>query len=600
MVLSSLMRNAVAKPMSVQELCRKAESFEYDTSIPLRYWIRTANLLLKEANIYEREGNDQQAYLLLFRHANLVLGHLSKHPDASKQENRPALEALERSIPKVLDKLGGLKPRITQQFERYQRALQQREAQRTALAKDRGRQEVGRPQGRGLSTTRTESDPSFASPANSLAAGENREFAVRLAQKEFRRRETARRSTRQAGISEAEEQERRIGGVWGNWEEALANDGDAKEDELQKKIRETRSQMRDPGVERGTSRAGYGVPDSNDISSRRHGSPSYRYPNVPKREEQRYEDWIPDELPNSASLKSPEKGILKTLPQPELPPKSPLPPNRSSESASSLDHDEYFPPRPEKTPISSPPPSDSISRSATATPTSNDLQPSTFTFKPSAHLENGSPLRTIFLPPSLRSTFLKVAEPNTRANLETCGVLCGSLISNALFISRLVIPEQESTSDTCETINESALFDYCDSEDLMVLGWIHTHPSQTCFMSSRDLHTHCAYQVMMPESIAIVCAPSKNPSLVPLHVLLAIVHTLMSAARPCPLTLDGSRWGVFRLTDPPGMQAIRNCAKPGLFHPHDENDIYTDALRPGHVFEASGLEFQVVDLRPGY
>jgi STAM-binding protein len=98
------------------------------------------------------------------------------------------------------------------------------------------------------------------------------------------------------------------------------------------------------------------------------------------------------------------------------------------------------------------------------------------------------------------------------ANLETCGILCGTLISNALFISRLVIPEQESTSDTCETTNEGALFDYCDSEDLMVLGWIHTHPTQTCFMSSRDLHTHCGYQVMMPESIAIVCAPSTEPS----------------------------------------------------------------------------------------
>lgn len=138
--------------------------------------------------------------------------------------------------------------------------------------------------------------------------------------------------------------------------------------------------------------------------------------------------------------------------------------------------------------------------------------PSAFTFRPSAYLENGAPLRTLFLPTTLSEAFLSIARPNTLANLETCGILCGTLISNALFISRLVIPEQESTSDTCETTNESALFDYCDSEDLMVLGWIHTHPSQTCFMSSRDLHTHCGYQVMMPESIAIVCAPSKNPS----------------------------------------------------------------------------------------
>jgi STAM-binding protein len=57
-------------------------------------------------------------------------------------------------------------------------------------------------------------------------------------------------------------------------------------------------------------------------------------------------------------------------------------------------------------------------------------------------------------------------------------------------------------------------------------------------------------------------------------------------------------WGVFRLTDPPGMQSVLNCRKTGLFHPHDEPDVYTDALRPGHVHEADGLEFQLVDLRP--
>jgi STAM-binding protein len=90
-------------------------------------------------------------------------------------------------------------------------------------------------------------------------------------------------------------------------------------------------------------------------------------------------------------------------------------------------------------------------------------------------------------------------------------MLGGILKSNALFITRLIIPEQTSTSDTCETLNEEELFDYCDKEELMVLGWVHTHPTQTCFMSSRDLHTHVGYQVMMPESIAIVCAPTKQP-----------------------------------------------------------------------------------------
>jgi STAM-binding protein len=120
----------------------------------------------------------------------------------------------------------------------------------------------------------------------------------------------------------------------------------------------------------------------------------------------------------------------------------------------------------------------------------------------------------VFLPRKLRQAFLDIARDNTKAGLEMCGMLCGTPINNALFIRCLLIPDQKCTSDTCETENESSMFDYCSSEDLMVIGWIHTHPTQTCFMSSRDLHTHAGYQVMMPESIAIVCSPKFHPSYV--------------------------------------------------------------------------------------
>jgi len=203
-------------------------------------------------------------------------------------------------------------------------------------------------------------------------------------------------------------------------------------------------------------------------------------------------------------------------------------------------------------------------------PAKDDLASSDYTFKPLAFSEAGEPLRPVFLPEELRSRFLTLAHPNTSRNLETCGILCGSLISGALFISHLVIPGQNSTSDTCDTTEEgdNALFDYVDGEQLMVCGWIHTHPSQTCFLSSRDLHTSVGYQVMLPESIAIVCAPKHSPD-----------H------------------GIFRLTDPPGKQAILGCHQTGLFHPHAQTNLYTDASRPGHVNELKGLQFQVVDLR---
>ena len=135
-----------------------------------------------------------------------------------------------------------------------------------------------------------------------------------------------------------------------------------------------------------------------------------------------------------------------------------------------------------------------------------------YTFRPAGYLENGDPIRPIFLPEDLRKDFVRLAAENTRRGVEMCGLLCGTSVNNALFITRLLIPDQRCTPDTCETTNEAATFDYMDKEDLIQLGWIHTHPTQTCFMSSRDLHTQAGYQIMMPESIAIVCAPRHDPS----------------------------------------------------------------------------------------
>lgn len=188
-------------------------------------------------------------------------------------------------------------------------------------------------------------------------------------------------------------------------------------------------------------------------------------------------------------------------------------------------------------------------------------------FKSVFRTEKGEPLRTVFVPSQLRSKFLAIAEPNTKANLETCGMLCGVLKRNAFFVTDLVIPSQTSTSDSCQTTNEEELFEYVDSRDLFILGWIHTHPTQTCFMSSVDLHTHASYQLMLPEAVAIVCAPTSSPD-----------------------------WGAFRLTDPPGIGVIKACGLGG-FHQHTPNDnLYRPAQPKGHYKEIQ-FELQAKDLR---
>lgn len=184
-----------------------------------------------------------------------------------------------------------------------------------------------------------------------------------------------------------------------------------------------------------------------------------------------------------------------------------------------------------------------------------------------AYTEGHEPLRTVFVPKELQSKFLEIAHPNTVKNLETCGILCGKLSRNAFFLTDLVIPCQISTSDTCATTDEELLLEYVDSNDLFILGWIHTHPTQTCFMSSVDMHTQSSYQIMLSEAIAIVCAPQHSEDI-----------------------------GYFRLTNPPGIDVIKTCRNPAQFHQHPERNIYTSAL-PGHVKINSKLPFRVKDLR---
>ena len=413
---------------------------------------------------------------------------MANHPDVTTKEGREALILAEKDVVNGIGKLEILKPRIKKRYERYEQLMKDRDTRKAAVS---SRKSSHVPEYDGLNDNQTHqripSDPAIAGNSETLAVDDNKELAVRLAHKELKRRAVARKSTLQAGISKEVAQGRRTAGLWGNWEEALAKDDrDTDHDELTRQMQNVHYQA-EANKSNGSQN---GIPRPFMQDTR----PSYSYPTI---SEKTPTQGLRFEPTSTGTFQRREAGdeIFDSSQPPKPPPKD----NVGLRSAT--------PAIPPKRPFS--PPAIPL-RSETASPVPDDLAPVAKPFVPSAYLENGSPLRTIFLPPTLRQTFLSVAQTNTRANLETCGILCGTLIRNALFISKLVIPDQESTSDTCETVNESDLFDYVDGEDLMVLGWIHTHPTQTCFMSSRDLHTHCGYQVMMPESIAIVCAPSKG------------------------------------------------------------------------------------------
>ena len=385
-----------------------------------------------------------------------------------------------------LKKLEVLKPRMTKRYERYVELVRVRN---NRLGSSGSVGEVGQhggiPDGNPSDLNKSlPTEPANEFDLKTIATGENKELAVKLAHGELRRRAAARKSTRRAGISEKEEQGRRTAGMWNHWEQALTgNDRIVEEETLSQQLQKLRLQIDGSGDSRRT------LPSLDGK-----GGSKYPYPLISERFPSR--DWHSNSNDWSKGLarRSGEHGVAV---------------QQHPNYLHVQDNTNAAPEVPGKQKIVT---DNCITRSEPelTSNASQRQQSPTYTFENSAYLENGTPLRLMFLPPTLRHRFLDIAKPNTKADLETCGILCGTLISNALFISKLVIPDQESTSDTCEMTNESELFDFVDGEDLMVLGWIHTHPTQTCFMSSRDLHTHCGYQVMMPESIAIVCAPSKE------------------------------------------------------------------------------------------
>ncbi|OMO78234.1 JAB1/Mov34/MPN/PAD-1 [Corchorus capsularis] len=186
-------------------------------------------------------------------------------------------------------------------------------------------------------------------------------------------------------------------------------------------------------------------------------------------------------------------------------------------------------------------------------------------------LEASRVLQNVHISAQLMEDFLELAKDNTKKDLETCGVLGAFLEKGTYYVTTLIIPKQESTSNSCQAINEEEIFSIQNDRSLYPVGWIHTHPSQSCFMSSIDLHTQYSYQVMVPEAFAIVVAPTDN----------------------------SRNYGIFRISEPSGMSVLKECQEKGSqFHSHSETEnghpLYEHCT---HVYKNSNLRFEIFDLR---
>lgn len=180
-------------------------------------------------------------------------------------------------------------------------------------------------------------------------------------------------------------------------------------------------------------------------------------------------------------------------------------------------------------------------------------------------------IKDVHISVALMEEFMKFASSNTRKGIESCGILAGKLDAktNTFTITTLIIPHQEGTRDTVSALNEEDIFETQDSRGLYPLGWIHTHPTQTCFLSSVDVHTQVGYQTLLDEAVAIVMAPTDR----------------------------SKRCGIFRLTTPGGLKLIQRCPQRG-FHSHPDTSTGQPIYELcGHVYLNPRIKLETIDLR---
>ncbi|KAJ7842694.1 hypothetical protein B0H13DRAFT_2676536 [Mycena leptocephala] len=121
----------------------------------------------------------------------------------------------------------------------------------------------------------------------------------------------------------------------------------------------------------------------------------------------------------------------------------------------------------------------------------------------------------------------------------------------------------------------------------ITLGW--THPSQSCFMSSVDLHP-------VSEDAATVFCDDPHPRRVALSPFLLVFLTPRCSSFLTHLAdhLFPSSFGIFRLTDPPRLPTVLQCTAKqsirlltfGVFQDADKGHV--------HMREAA---LEIVDLR---
>lgn len=529
------------------DLSSKVRKIDIDNRISLKYYYRIAHSLVRQANIYRGENNLIELYVVLMRLSSLITETIPLHRDYHILLQDEKLSFGKRIL-KYIDELEKIKPEVRQQIDKLNNKSRN---QISRFGQNSFNNPLEWPSNRSLGT-RTDNRQSYPMPEFEGFSSRPVSQYYKLAQNKPSEGQFGRISLNFPRPKEETLSRHSIlgpNGLHGRWQQPIPTRAiqypinlDSTPVDIPSLLQSTKDEPK-PAAVKDNSSSEHEKSHAEEVLSLHDGRAS-----MPTKEQS-----IESHMEEVLSLHDGRSSIMATKEQ-------------SIESNSLINLDIAESPPVEIIRQPSPPPvhaevqdivSTELSLSAASQTTFQDEQ-----------LRSESPLE-VHISTTLMDSFLRVAKSNTDRSLETCGVLAGSLKNRKFFVTALIIPKQESTSDTCQTVNEEEIFDYQDKQSLFTLGWIHTHPTQSCFMSSVDVHTHYSYQIMLPEAIAIVMAPK-----------------------------DSSRkHGIFRLTAPGGMSVIRQCQQRG-FHSHPApvggGPIYDHCA---DVYMNPKVKYDVVDLR---
>jgi STAM-binding protein len=95
------------------------------------------------------------------------------------------------------------------------------------------------------------------------------------------------------------------------------------------------------------------------------------------------------------------------------------------------------------------------------------------------------PLKPVEVPSEVLKRFVAISAANTESGIEALGLLLGKFKRDKYVATTLLILRQRGSRDWCVMEEEEVVLQFTERRFLVTLGWIYTHPTQSCEFSFR-------------------------------------------------------------------------------------------------------------------